>query len=60
MHVDNDLYVIRITAGVMPVNSAGIIVWPEPIRSDGVIVDGPNRGARSWDVHAARSTTRTK
>lgn len=39
------------TVGFVPVSR---------IRNDGVIVDGPNRGARSWDVHAANDANREK
>lgn len=31
-----------------------------PVRNDGVIIDGPNQGARSWDVHAARDAQRER
>lgn len=34
-------------------NSTLEIMTPVTIRSDGIIVQGPNRGARSWDVHEA-------
>jgi|GEM_PF-7036713 len=33
---------------------------PVTISDKGVILDGPNRGARSWDVHAARANDDTK
>ena len=34
-------------------NSVLEVMAPITIRTDGVIVQGPNRGARTWDVHEA-------